>query len=332
MMKRETISYAGSADSVAPLLADVAYIADGKPKPLLLVMHGYGGGRQAVDYDLTQLGPRGVFAVAPDMRGRGGSAGSWDAGGLDVHDIADAALAAIARHPGEIDARNINLVGYSGGGGNAFALGCRFPDLLNTSVSFFGIPDYGGWYRSNGRPDCNEWTRAAIGSPDEQPARFEARNVIPAAGNAKATKWWALWDVEEKDCPAHFVETWLDAAREAGVRQVKQHTTKPGDAKRWKHAYRNNNRDLDAADDLFLPDVFAPPAAGALALPTEGTLVVPGYVVTRRFSVFLGDGTVGIARVRYKLHPDRVDVDVIENARNLPVRISYVTPTRGLPV
>ena len=329
---RETIQYKSSADATSPLLADVAFESNGKRKPLLLVMHGYAGGRGAVTLDIEELAPRGVVAVAPDMRGREGSAGTWDSGGLDVHDIVDAALDALRRYPGEIDPRNINIVGYSGGGGCAIAAGCRFPDLFNTSVSFFGIPDYGGWYRSNGRPDCNNVMRDAIGTPEQFPARFEARNMIPAAGNAKRTKWWLLWDSHETMCPASLVEDWITEAIAAGVHpaSIKRSITTPAHAKRWVHNYRTGNRQLTAADDLFLPDVFVPPLPSGLALEKEGELVVPGYLVSRRFSVFVSDGTQGRVRIRYNITGRKARVDVIDNPRDLPVKIEHDTPIASL--
>ncbi|MCE9590948.1 MAG: prolyl oligopeptidase family serine peptidase [Planctomycetes bacterium] len=330
-VRRETIEYRSSADGTGPLYADVAFIDDGVRRPLLAVMHGYGGSRGAVSLDVDELAAQGVVAVAPDMRGRGGSGGEWDSGGLDIHDIVDALLAAVKQFPDQIDAANINIVGYSGGGGNAIAAGCRFPDLFNTSVSFFGIPDYGGWYESRGRPDCNEWMEAAIGTPTRFPARFEARNMIPAAGNATRTKWWLFWDIQEKDCPAHFVDKWMAVCGRAGGAFVRAHVTRPGDAKRWVHNYRSNNRDLTAADPLFLPDVFTRPESGVLSLPVRGELVVPGYVVTRRFSVFLGDGTEGMARVRYRLDGPRPVVEVIDNPRGTQVNISYDSLTAALP-
>ena len=69
---------------------------------------------------------------------------------------------------------------------------------------------------------------------------------------------------------------------------------------RWIHNYRSGNRDLKHANDLFLPDVMRAPNAGERTLPAEGELVVPGYVVTRRFSVFIKDGTEGRVRIRYR--------------------------------
>lgn len=318
---RQTFAYASSVDGVRPLWADAAYLADGRPKPVLVVMHGYGGGRAAVARDLDELAPRGVVALAPDLRGRGDSAGQWDSGGLDVHDILDAVRAALARYPGELDGRNLNLVGYSGGGGNAIACAVRFPELFRTVVSFFGIADYGAWHRSGGRPDCNEWMELALGgTPDQIPEVYEARNAIPAAGNARCSRLHFFWDEEETMCPPALVEAWLDQYHRAGLGRAAVHVSRRGDARRWIHNYRTGNPDLSAADDLFLPDVLAARPA-VPALPSRGCMVVPGFVVTRFFSVWIEDGQRGQVTVEYDVGGAVPDVRVTVNPRGYAVRV-----------
>lgn len=324
-----TIQYSSSFDGTQPLLADVRFAPNGLKKPVVLIMHGYSGDRKACRLDLEELSQRGVVAITPDMRGRGGSAGTWDSGGLDVHDAVDAALAAIREFPDEADASNINIVGYSGGGGNAIAAGCRFPDLFNTAVSFFGIPDYAGWWRDNTRPDCMKIMQEILGTPDDQPANYEARDMIPAAGNAMKTLWWFFWDSEETMCPPSCVEAWMSAHAAAGG-ETRRSVTGPGDAARWIHNYRSGNRDLSLADDLFMPGINAGPVGGGLGLPPVGELVVPGYLVTRRFRVVVADGGRGGVRIRYRFDGAKAQVEVIDNPRDLPVRIDYDSPTAKL--
>ncbi|MCX5658458.1 MAG: prolyl oligopeptidase family serine peptidase [Planctomycetota bacterium] len=331
-----TLQYSSSFDGVGPLLADVRCLRNGVKKPVLLIMHGYAGDRRACRLDLEELGRRNVVAVTPDMRGRGGSAGVWDSGGIDVHDAVDAALATIREFPEEADASNINIVGYSGGGGIAIAAGCRFPDLFNTAVSFFGIPDYAGWWRNNTRPDCMETMRQVIGTPDDQLENYEARDMIPAARNAMKTRWWFLWDSEETMCPISCVEEWMKAFATGGGdgggggKGCKRSVTTPKDAIRWIHNYRAGNRQLTLADDLYLPDVLAGPVDGGLKLPPAGELVVPGHLVTRHFRVVVADGTRGAVRIRYKLDSGKPSVEVIDNPRGLPVAIHYDSPTAKL--
>jgi pimeloyl-ACP methyl ester carboxylesterase len=327
----QDLTYVSSLDGTQPLCADTAFIPDGRAKPLLVVMHGYGGGRGAVAQDIRELARRGVVAVAPDMRGRGGSAGHWDSGGLDVHDILDVVLAAVARYPGEIDARNLSIVGYSGGGGNAIACMVRFPDLFQTYVSFFGISDYGGWYRSGGRPDCNVWMEAALGgTPDEVPELYAARNAIPAAGNARCGKLHLFWDEEETMCPPAMIEAFLDVHRAAGLANAAVHVSRAGDARRWIHNYRAGNPDLRAADDLYLADVLAPKAESP-ELPPRGRLVVPGYLVTRRFQVWIENGQRGQVTVDYDLTGAVPDVRVVDNPQGYGVRSLPASPLTELP-
>lgn len=326
-----TFEYASSVDGTKPLKADVGYIADGKAKTLLVVMHGYSGSRKAVALDVKELAARGVFAVAPDMRGCGDSAGKWDSGGLDVHDIADAVLAAIEKYPKEIDARNLNIVGYSGGGGNAIACMVRFPDLFRTYVSFFGISDYAGWHASKGRPDCNVRMEKALGGPpDRLPDEYLSRNAIPAAANALAGRLHFVWDEAETACPANMIEEFVANYRKSGLDKAIMHISKKTDTIRWIHNYRSSNRDLTKADDLFLPDVMKTDVTSP-RMPSNGKLVVPGYVVTRQFQVWVEDGTKGQVTVEYDTRGEKPIVTVVDNPKKYKVRIETTSPFAVLP-
>jgi pimeloyl-ACP methyl ester carboxylesterase len=294
-------------------------------------MHGYSGDRTAVALDLTELAPKGVFAIAPDMRGRGGSAGRWDSGGLDVHDIADAVLEAVRRWPREIDASSLHVMGYSGGGGNAIACMVRLPDLFRTYTSFFGISDYGGWHRSRGRPDCNVRMEEALGGgPDALPDVYLARNAIPAAANARCGKLHFFWDVQEAGCPPDMVQAFVDAHRSAGLRGARVHVSRPGDRVRWIHGYRRDSPGLRSADAVVLRDVLR--ARGRSSrLPKRGRLVVPGYVVTRWFQVWVEDGQRGQVTVEYDCRTAIPVVRVVDNPGGYTVRIVPTSPFAALP-
>jgi len=71
---------------------------------------------------------------------------------------------------------------------------------------------------------------------------------------------------------------------------------------------------------VFLPSVTRA-VDGGLELPKKGRLVVPGYLVTRRFSVWVEDGTRGVVAVEYDQSGDAVRVDVVENRGGWKVRI-----------
>jgi pimeloyl-ACP methyl ester carboxylesterase len=294
-------------------------------------MHGYGGSKSNVTQDLRELAAKGVLAVAPDMRGCGQSAGKWDSGGLDVHDILDAVLAAVRRYPAEVDPRNLNVVGYSGGGGNAIACAVRFPDLFQTCVSFFGISDYGWWHQSEGRPDCNARMEKALGGPPAAlPAVYAARNANPAAGNARASRLHFFWDEEEKACPPGMIEIFLENYHKAGLKHATAHVSRRADPHRWIHNYRSGNPSLsDPADALFLPDVMAPKKTPP-RLPARGRLVVPGYLVARRFAVWIGDGQQGQVTVEYDQSGPVARVKVAENPGGYAVRCLSTSPLQSL--
>jgi len=328
-VKTETVSYASSVDGTQPLYADIAFVPTRQKKPLVVVMHGYNGSKADVAHDIRELSQKGVVAIAPDMRGAGASAGKFDSGGIEVHDILDAVLFVVRRYPAEIDARNLNVVGYSGGGGNAISCAVRFPDVFRTCVSFFGISDYAAWNKSKGRPDCNVRMEAAIGTIATQPDAYAARNANAAAGNVCVTKMHFFWDENETQCPPNMIRQFIEANKAAGRQNCIAHVSTAKDTHRWLHGYRSGIPSLSDADAMFLRDMLAPVNASP-RLPPRGTLVINGYLVTRHFSVWMGDGQKGSIKVAYDISDASPVVTVIENPKNYDVRIT-ASPLTDLP-
>ncbi|MBI3985882.1 MAG: alpha/beta fold hydrolase [Lentisphaerae bacterium] len=305
-----TVKYRSSIDGLGPLYADLIYRPDGRPKPLTAVLHGFHCTRGHVTPDGVALARRGLFCVMPDMRGHGDSAGQHDCGALQICDIVDALGHAARRVPGEIDRRNVNAVGYSGGGANVLSLMTKFPDLLNAGASFFGVSDYEIWYRTNGRPDCNRTMERAIGgTPEQVPERYAARSSLRAIANNSHTRLHLFWDREETACPPLLNEWFLAAAQRLGHDNVRAFVSQPGDKSRWIHGYRADHPGLAAADDLFVPAFLASPRPKPR--PDKGELDVCGYVVTSRFAVWLGDGKSGHVRIRYNLAGRRPVVECV---------------------
>ena len=320
-LHHETFVYRSSVDGTGPLYADIAYIPDGKLKPLLVVMHGYHNPRQAVALDVRQLAELGVVALAPDMRGQGDSAGEFDSGAVEVHDIVDAISHVVAEYKGVVDPDNLNLVGYSGGGANALSVATKFPDLLRVAVSFFGISDYGLWHDTKGRPDCNEILVEALGgTPDEVPARYQARSALLAAGNNGQTRIHLFWDAEETGCPPVLDTRFIEAVHAAGHDNLVIHETKPGDPVRWIHNYREHELQLQHGDALFVSEILAGTTPQP-KLPPKGELVVAGYVVTKAFAVWVGDGTEGWVKVAYDVTGTEAKVEVVGNVGGWQVRV-----------
>jgi pimeloyl-ACP methyl ester carboxylesterase len=320
MIHKTTIAYASRIDGLGPLHADVVFRADGRPKPLTAVIHGFHCTRGHVEADCAALAALGLFCVAPNMRGHGESAGLHDCGALQIADLVDALREAAAVFPAECDRTRINAVGYSGGGGNVFSLFTKFPELLQAGATFFGISDYALWHETRGRPDCNATMERAIGgTPAEVPARYAARSALRAVGNNPHTRLHVFWDEAETACPPVLNERFIEAAQRLGHRNVVAHRSRAGDAARWHHGYRRSVADLYAADAIFTPDFLAPPRPWRL--PRRGELDVCGYVVTSRFAVWIGDGMAGHVRIGYDASGDTPRVEILDGAPPAPLRV-----------
>jgi pimeloyl-ACP methyl ester carboxylesterase len=323
-----TFHYASSVDGTVPLFADVCYRKDGKPKPVIAVMHGFSGRRDNVAKDIRDLAALGLVAVAPDMRGRGQSAGRFDSGGLDVHDIVDALLVTARKFPAEVDARNINIVGYSGGGGNCFSTFVRFPDLFHVVAPFFGIADYGEWYRLRREAYGKIMDEAIGGPPDKLPLHYLARNSCLGAANNRTARLHIFWDASESACPPVMTERFLETYRAAGHTNAVVHLSKEGDELRWHHGYRTDNPMIEKADEMIANEIALP--SPDLSLPPKGRLTVCGYVVTRRFQVFVEGGQRGVVKIEYDLTGREPKVVVTDNPHQLKVDVSFRTPTQSL--
>jgi hypothetical protein len=161
--------------------------------------------------------------------------------------------------------------------------------------------------------------RALGGPPEKVGDRYAARSSLRAIGNNAHTRLHLFWDVEETACPPLLNDWLVDAAQRLGHANIIPHVSKPDDAVRWIHGYRTGVPQLQAGDGIFAPDFLA--GAGRASLPSHGTLDVPGYVVTPRFSVWLGEGLCGLARVAYDVSGPSPRVTVLHGAGPAAVRI-----------
>jgi len=324
-MHLETLQHTSSVDGTKPLMFDVCFKPTRRKLPLIVVLHGYSGQKEHCRPDILRLAGKGLFAVAPDIRGRGASAGRFDSCGLDVMDVYDAVQVCCRQFARQVDATNLNVIGYSGGGGNTFACFVRFPDTFRVAASFFGIPDYAEFYRAKGRPDCNRILVAAVGgTPRQQPAAYAARNFTHAAGNNSQTRFHIFWDEAETACPGFMDEDFI----RAGHRNCIPQRSRQSDKYRWRHGYTTDSPDLIKADDRFVPEMLKGRVA-APQLPRAGTLIVPGYVVTRHFQIWVQPeaqpellGQSGVAKVEYRLGAAGPEFRVLSVSKGHFVRVT----------
>ncbi len=310
----EVISYSSHIDKVSPLYALVAFRRDNKHKPIMVIMHSFG----SVNGNKFQQKSRGIyfankgfFSVLPDMRGRGGSAGHRDDGGLEIMDIYDAVQYVIRGYPQEVDSDNINIVGFSGGGGNVFSMITKFPDLINVAGAFFGISDYGYWAKHN-----KDFRNLSLGGTEsEKSDRYMARNSLLGVINNPLTEIHLFWDEKEWICPPYFNVEYAKRARQLGYKNVFCHESKVGDKYRYYHG-RLSWPTFYHACDIIIPEAKK---ARKLIVAPKGKMVVLGYLYTKRFDIFWGEGnnvvtdvsyecSEGMARFEFKLRTSRPNV------------------------
>ncbi len=289
--KSEDFTFESSVDKTGPLIAAAVYASTPGKLPLMVVQHGYSGNRQNVAFSARRMAKRGYFCICIQPRGKGGSAGKQDDGGIEIMDIHDGIQAAIAKYPERIDPQKISIVGYSNGGANVFFSTVRFPWLFRASMAFFGIPDYGVWDYGGAV------TKAVGGSVKELPDKYLVRNSTLAAGNLCGTRFHIAYDSEEGTCPPRIQEAFINAVKAVNYPDLTVHLSKPGDQNRWIHGYNSGN--LDAAEDLFMDDIQKIKAP-LPAMKNSGQLTVLGFIVTPRFKSFLGKGDDAAAKVKYE--------------------------------
>ena len=315
-----SLVYSSSLSGLRPLKAWVAYRPDGKPKPVLVAMHGYGepvlrhGGRRMTGA-VRHYARQGLVAVAPDLRGREESAGQRDDGGAEVVDIYDAVQAVLQTLEGEVDAQSINIIGWSGGGGNVFSAVTRMPDLFSHAAAFYGVTDYGHWARTtfNGVVQPN-----VGGRPEEVPDRYMARNSLLGVRNNAYTRFQFFWDEGETICPAWMDLEYRRLAQELGYDNITAHESKVTGPFRWLHEGMDRPSSQEA-ERLTLP-LFRGKANPSPQIRAQGTFVVLGYLFTRRFRVVFGHGNDAVARLEYELEDGRYRFRFARQSRDQGVR------------
>jgi alpha/beta superfamily hydrolase len=295
--------YRSSVSHLDRLKAWMAYRPDGRRKPVVVAMHGYGdpvlrhGGRRMAG-TAQSYAERGLFALAVDLRGREESAGQRDDGGLEVMDIYDAVQAALAQYPSETDPACVNLIGWSGGGGNTFSAVTRMPDLFSNAAAFFGITDYGYWadtsFKGLIQPNVGGETR-------QVPDRYLARNSLQGVCNNACTNFHFFWDEKERICPAWMDLEYRRIAKQLGYRNITPHESLATDPFRWLHEGMDRPSAVEA--ERIIGPLLANRNNPNPSIGPEGRLMVLGYLMTRRFQLLLGQGNDAAAELRYRLSP-----------------------------
>jgi pimeloyl-ACP methyl ester carboxylesterase len=357
-------SVSSDAGGLLDLKAELNYESTRTSAPIAVVMHGYSGnsGKMAeVRANAQRLRDAGFFAISVSLRGRDGSDGVRDSGGVELYDIYDAVEYVKATFPTLVNASNISITGYSGGGGNAMSALTKFPDYFRAGSAYFGMSDYGynatsGWYqlgadsghRSQMVTDIGNPT---LGNPTVQD-RYMARASNLASRNNPYSEIHLFVNINEATCPPVNNTTYKNnataAASYAGeFNNVSVHTgglgqyvdfnnnsiNEANELQSWPHGYPTAN-EQHAAESWYLSRLLS----GAIPEPVlnlQDDLFVAGFISTKRFSLWLGDGQNAAGDLEYDLIGNqwKFDLDILSNSTSVEGTLKVNTAAlAGQPV
>lgn len=325
--------------AIANLYAKYAFDSDlnNWPLPVVLLVHGWGGDADSFDGDdtLARLAALKLFVVSVGMRGRNGADGSRDASGREIYDLYDALTQIRADFPTIAHASNAAIVGYSGGGGNALAAAGKFPDAFTVVVSYFGMSDYGrdgvdGWYY-NSPGDYPAEIAASVGdTPINVPDAYYARDAVTAIDNFNGGYLYMYHDTADTIVPVAHSTRVKSALDSASLTNYSYNESEAGDPVRWTHKYPADNADLKTAESTWGTAIRS---HSAWTVNASGTVTVIGYIVTKRFSVWLGStteyggGLDEVATVEYDTETGQYTVTPLTGACDVFIRQGTLTAT-----
>lgn len=330
----ETFTYQSTLTSDAngplDLIAELNYDTAHSNAPIAVVMHGYSGstGKTAeVRLNAQILRDYGFFAVSVALRGRDGSDGTRDSGGVEIYDIYDAVESVKASYPALVNSNIVYITGYSGGGGNTLSALTKFPDLFNAGAAFFGMSDYGydttnGWY-FYGADSRTSQLDIDIGDPTPPASaavtdRYQARSSNLASANNPYSEIHIFVNDNETICPPVNSVSYCSNAvnREAFAGEFANITVHIGNSalyadfnsnsvndaneqQYWPHG--NPTADQQYAGEHWFMDRLLTGQIPKPVLNAEDRLFVAGFVKTARFACFVGDGQDGAVQLDYHL-------------------------------
>lgn len=317
-----SFTYPSSIDSISNLYATISCDTGFTGNlPIVCLGHGYGGDATTITYgQMHNYAAEGFFVICVGMRGRNSAGGAQDSSGREIHDIYDAIVFARANYA-RTSQKKVAWSGFSGGGGNGLALRCKFPDLANITVSHYGMSDYGessikGWYFTNPgyAATIASWVDA---TPASNINKYKARNAIRAIGqNLKSGKLRTYHN--NTDDAVSVVHS-----QEVGAAIVAASKSALYDGQYSDTIYQHSNYD-NVTLASFKNEIKTFPSFTI----TSGIFYVIGFLKTKLFEVWLGDGTDGVAIVKFS-HSKKKIIVINELQVNQDVTVIHNAETRA---
>ncbi len=349
-------SISSDADGPLDLWMEVNYDTGDGQAPIAVVMHGYSpasGNFENVRSNAYRLRDAGFFVISVAMRGRDGSDGERDSGGLEIHDIVDAVEFCKTHFPLNVDPGNVHITGYSGGGGNVMSALTKFPDYFRVGSAFFGMSDYGyeedlGWYNNGAGSNHQYQLRLDVGNPNlgnpHVEDRYMARASSFAAKNNPYSEIHLFVNANESICPHSHSAAYRDRAVEAAsydgeFDNIHLHTGyqdlyedfdgdgvyQADERQYWPHQFPTYNQQA-AAEQWYLDRLLD----GEIPQPVmndQDELYVAGFVKCKPFELWLGDGQNAAADLAYSLSVERkvFRMELLSNSASVTGRLTVNT-------
>lgn len=253
--------------------------------------------------------PQGEYlTVQIDMRGRAFSDGSADCNGWELYDIIDG-IEYVKKHYKEyiIDEKVVYFEAGSGGGGNAYALACKFPDYFAHITSMCGISDYELWYKNDSIGEFRDELDVWIGDFENKEA-YASRSGITAVENI-CTYMSVIHGTTDLRVGIEQARGFMEKAYKTDKYNYISYMELPGVGTR-EHWGNTTDEQMDSIS-LF-PEAARKAHRVPVNIPRKGKMVICGYLFTKDFSVVLNN-IDRVAHVEYDLDRNIINVIGLNN-------------------
>jgi dipeptidyl aminopeptidase/acylaminoacyl peptidase len=198
-----------------------------RPSPLVVNPHGGPRARDAKEFDVrTQmLVSRGFSVLQVNYRGSSGRGREFvealidDWGGAEQGDVATVAEHVIETNDW-IDDDRVVVFGGSYGGYSAYWQLVQYPELYDAGIAWIGVTDLRDMYENTMAHFRTELMEKYLGTPEENPDRYEERSPITHVENLDAPLL-IVHGVNDRRVPVSQARLFRDALEEAGCEEGK---------------------------------------------------------------------------------------------------------------
>lgn len=242
---------------------------------------------------MNRFASYGLCVIAVNHRGIGSSGGSQDDGARQAHDYYDVLEYMRDAHPDVINQTAAAMYGISAGGGDTYACAVKFPDLFSVSIAHFGMADYGydntyGWWNTTVAFRTNLQTNIGD-TPSNVPNNYRARYHKESVAQYRGYMYM-FHDASDTAVPVSQSDRVKDVFDLAGFTNYSYYRSASPDAIRYTHAYPTDAGTTGiATGEQYWKN--AARDAVEVNIPDAGSMTINGYLITKKFKIWLGDGT-----------------------------------------